>query len=153
MADDMKRSLLRDIDDRFAFNLLSRLLSVDPSERPSSIAEVIQHPFFTGKQAARMKGEDFEYDVFLSSRVWCDASFAEGLYCLRVKAGLNVYYDKIELESGMPWEEGFCNGLLKSNIFVPVVSRAVLGDPEKKKPGLNDLQRSSPCDNVRLEHR
>ena len=138
--------------------------------------DVLRHPFFSGKQVARMQGrlrssfrcvvavfwlrlcyssypfssffqgDKALYDVFLSYRVWCDAPFVEALYALLTAAGLRVYWDKECLEGGKPWEKGFCNGLVNSRAFVPVLSSRALGSTAS-------LKSDSRCDNVILEHR
>ncbi len=46
---------------------------------------------------------------------------------------------------GVSWEEGFCDGLVKSRIFLPLLSKGVLSNFEK-------LRADSYCDNVLLEY-
>ena len=46
---------------------------------------------------------------------------------------------------GISWEEGFCDGLVRSRIFIPLLSRGGLHNFTK-------LQADSNCDNVLLEY-
>jgi hypothetical protein len=50
------------------------------------------------------------------------------------------------------WEEGFCDGLLKSRIFVPLLSKKAINNPANKRCDFTALTPDSPCDNVLLEH-
>lgn len=54
---------------------------------------------------------------------------------------------------GVPWQEGFCDGLVKSLIFIPIFSRDAINHPSIEKQNLTLLSRSSACDNVLLESR
>ena len=46
---------------------------------------------------------------------------------------------------GVSWEEGFCDGLVKSRCFLPLLSRG-------SSDNFTKLASSSPCDNVLLEY-
>eukprot|EP01030_Chromulinospumella_sphaerica_P034607 gene34607-biopygen20653 len=105
--------------DPLARNLLSQMLMKDPAKRPT-LARILEHPFVTGRQVSRSVGEIAEFDVF---RVWSDASHVEYLYDKLTAEGLKVWWDKKELKYGENFEEGFCNGLVKSRIFVPFLSK------------------------------
>ena len=59
---------------------------------------------------------------------------------------MRVWWDKKCLEPGVPWEAGFCRGLIKSRSFLPIVSPGACGTWDQ-------LAASSPCDNVLLEYR
>lgn len=61
-------------------------------------------------------------------------------------------WDKICLEPGVSWEEGFCAGLVKSRIFVPLLSRGAINHPDKDWQNFSKLTVASKCDNVLLEH-
>jgi hypothetical protein len=50
------------------------------------------------------------------------------------------------------WEEGFCDGLVKSRIFMPILSRNAINDPDKSSQNFAQLEETSRCDNVLLEH-
>ena len=93
-----------------------------------------------------MVGEEAEYDVFLSYRVNSDSHHCELMYEMLTEKGLRVWWDKKSLLPGVNWEEGFCEGLIKSNAFVPLLSRDGLRNFES-------LTESSSCDNVLLEYR
>ena len=144
-SNDLKRKKLSKINDPYARHLLSQLLQKDPKRRPLT-RRVLAHPFLTGKKAQRLVGEKAEYDVFISYRVASDMNHAERLYNLLTARGLKVWWDRVSLEPGVPWEEGFCEGLMKCKSFVPLLSR----DGVK---GFMDLNEHSRCDNVLLEYR
>ena len=59
---------------------------------------------------------------------------------------MKVWYDQVSLQPGVPWEEGFCEGMMKSRAFVPLLSRRALVNFEH-------LNEGSSCDNVLLEYR
>lgn len=52
----------------------------------------------------------------------------------------------------VPWEIGFCDGLLKSKVFMPVLSRDAINHATKPNQNFANLVSNSPCDNVLLEH-
>lgn len=151
-TDSFKSERLSKIKNPEARNLVSRLLSKDPTSRPDA-SHVLAHPFLTGRRSARMVGEPPEYDIFLSYRVDSDFKFAEDLYDAFSKRGLKVWWDKKSLPNGKPWEEGFCDGLLKSRAFVAVVSRESINSSTVTRQNFSLLTEQSPCDNVLLEYR
>ena len=63
------------------------------------------------------------------------------------------------MKDGEDWEKGFCEGVMKSRFFVPLISakaieRApLLSDAEYKKRFSTDEVPTAWCDNVLLEHR
>ena len=144
-TDAYKSERLEKVLDPHARNLASRLLMKDLSKRPDA-SHVLVHPFLSGKRAARMIGEQAEYDVFLSYRVKSDSHHCKLIYEMLTEKGLRVWWDKECLQPGVDWEEGFCEGLIKSRAFVPLWSRGGLQNFE-------GLTESSRCDNVLLEHR
>ena len=56
------------------------------------------------------------------------------------------------MEPGQSWEDGFCDGLLKSRIFLPILSRGAINHPDKSWQNFSQLTADSNCDNVLLEH-
>jgi hypothetical protein len=84
--------------------------------------------------------------IFLSYRVRSDAAVVARLYEMLRQEGCHVWWDKVCLPKGVPWEEGFVDGLLGARIFVPIISRAALEN-------FATLDMDSPCDNVLLEYR
>ena len=140
-----KSKRLQKVKDPYARNLVSRLLMKDPFKRPDA-SHALAHPFFSGKRAARMVGEEAEYDVFLSYRVNSDFCHCKVIYEMLTEKGLRVWWDKTCLRAGVDWEEGFCEGLIKSKAFAPLLSRSGLESFE-------GLTESSSCDNVLLEYR
>mmetsp|Transcript_4050 Transcript_4050/g.5675 ORF Transcript_4050/g.5675 Transcript_4050/m.5675 type:complete len:256 (+) Transcript_4050:991-1758(+) len=100
-----------------------------------------------------MLGEVAVYDVFMSYRVQSDLKHAEILYSKLTGAGLKVWWDKKCLKPGVPWNEGFCDGMVQSLVFLPLLSRDAINHPSVDKQNFSHLTRSSNCDNVLLEHR
>jgi serine/threonine protein kinase len=78
------------IDDLYARNLVSEMLTKDPLRRPT-VEKILSHPFMTGQKAARMIGEEAQYDVFISYRVASDAINAERLYQILTAKGFRVW--------------------------------------------------------------
>jgi hypothetical protein len=62
----------------------------------------------------------YEYDCFISYRVFSDKSLAEILYLrLKNEKKLNPFWDKKCLKKGESWKSGFLNGLRKKfNVFL-----------------------------------
>ena len=144
-TNDYKLKRLQKVKDPYARNLVSRLLMKDPSKRPDT-SHALAHPFLSGKRAARMIGEEAEYDVFLSYRVSSDVHYCKLMYEMLTEKGLKVWWDKECLQPGVNWEEGFCEGLINSRAFVALLSKAGLQNFES-------LTEYSSCDNVLLEYR
>ena len=135
-----------------ARHLLSLLLYKDPKKRPSA-RHALDHPFISGKSPARMQGEKADFDIFLSYRVDSDSAHVEALYNALVDVGLRVWWDKKCLEAGKNWEEGFCDGLVKSSHFVCLLSAGAVNNPVKPSQNFSKLENISRCDNVFLEWR
>ena len=140
------------VTDDYARNLLSLLLDRDPSRRLRP-DQVIDHPFISGVQTERLQGEPAAWDVFLSYRVDSDSHLVELFYNALTDLGLKVWWDKVCLLPGVPWEEGFCNGLADSSCFVCLLSRNAINHPDKPWQNFTHLEPSSRCDNVLLEWR
>ena len=89
-----------------------------------------------------------EFDVFISYRVQTEQRVAGMLYNLltRHPHSLRVYLDKVCLEDGKPWQEGFTKGLFRSNVYCILFSKAGM-------ERLLELTPDSPVDNVLLEIR
>ena len=132
-------------------NLLSRMLSKSPAMRPSMSA-ILDHPFVSGKDSVRMVGDPYVYDAFISYRVSADAELAKNLHQKLTDRGLNVFWDKVCLQDGKPWEVGFCEGLVNSRVFVALISEDAVAHPTNDRSCFNRLTATSICDNVLLEH-
>ena len=78
------------IKDSLARNLISQMLTKDPTRRPL-MSQVLAHPFFTGRHTARLVGMAPEFDVFISYRVASDAHHAERLFDLLSAQQINVW--------------------------------------------------------------
>ena len=149
---ELKADKLANVPNQLARNLLSQMLHKDPLQRPS-LARVLAHPFLSGKKVVRMVGDKPTYDVFLSYRVASDSPHVEKLYNSLTAQGFKVYWDKLCLESGVDWEQGFCEGLVSSRAFVPLLSRDAINHPDIAWQNFSKLTADSRCDNVFLEHR
>lgn len=148
----VKEKKLNRCMDPMVKNLLSQMLNKDPMKRPP-ISRILAHPFVSQKQVARLIGEEAEFDVFISYRVASDAKHAELLYNLLTSKGLKVWWDKLCLEPGVEWKEGFCAGLINSRTFVCILSPDAINHPEVDRQSFARLTPASACDNVLLEHR
>lgn len=142
-SDSLKVEKLTRVKNTAARNLISLLLSKEPRKRPS-IRHVLVHPFLTGKRISRLISDEAEFDVFLSYRVASDSQHAEMLYNMLRGAGLRVWWDKECLKPGEPWDVGFCVGLMKSKVFLPIISQGAIGC-------FTNLHCGSPCDHLLLE--
>jgi hypothetical protein len=60
-------------------------------------------------------------------------------------------WDKKSLDPGVSWREGFCNGLVKSRIFMALLSREAINHPTENRQNFSRLTTDSKCDNVLLE--
>jgi hypothetical protein len=143
---------LTEITDEKARNLISLMLSRDPSHRPS-LSRIVLHPFISGKTTTRLSAQAPAYDVFISYRVASDSRHVEYLYNLLCDHGLKVWWDKICLKPGVPWEQGFCSGLVDSKAFVCLLSKEAINHPDRPWQNFSQLHVQSKCDNVFLEHR
>ena len=65
-------------------------------------------------------------------------------------AGISVWLDKVCLQPGEPWEEGFCRGMAMSRIFIPVLSRSAIKNYSNARNNFELLREDSQCDNVIL---
>jgi hypothetical protein len=105
-----------------------------------------------GKKNIRQPGETATFDVFISYRVASDSVPAQLLYDRLSSSNVRVWWDKVSLQPGMPWAIGFCEGLAKSRIFMPILSREAINSDSDSRRSFPSLQSDSPCDNVLLEH-
>ena len=151
-SDALKESKLSAVEDKYARNLLSLLLDKDPARRPDP-SHVMSHPFISGVHPHRMMGDPPTFDVFLSYRVDSDSDHVEMMYNALTEQGLKVWWDKLCLLPGQPWEEGFCDGLVNSSCFVCLLSRNAINHPDKAWQNFCKLEAGSRCDNVLLEWR
>ena len=84
------------------------------------------------------------FDCFISYRVAADKDIAEKIHDKLSLKGLFPFLDKVKLKDGMPWKEGFLQGLSGSKCFVSVISRKAL-------ESCRDMKRNHTWDNVLLE--
>ena len=148
-SDKVKNEKLSRVKNPLARNLLSIMLQKEARKRPP-VSVVLKHPFLSFHRSFRENvsaaGEvvSREYDVFISYRVATDLPHVETLHRLLQKAGLKVWWDKTSLEPGEPWDIAAFKGMLKSKIFIPLVSRGAL-------QRIATLDKGAACDNMYLE--
>ena len=82
-----------------------------------------------------------------------DEPHAQALYEQLTAAGCRVWWDKVCLQTGVSWKDGFCAGMMNSRVFVCLVSKEAIHHPEKEWQNFSKLTSGSNCDNVYLEHR
>ncbi len=81
-----------------------------------------------------------------------DSAHVESMYNLLTAKGLRVWWDKICLQAGKPWEDGFCDGLVSSKSFICLISADAIAHPTNLRQNFSQLSANSACDNVLLEH-
>lgn len=81
-----------------------------------------------------------------------DSANVESLYNKLIARGLTVWWDKICLQPGKLWEDGFCDGLVSSRAFVCLLSKQAIAHPTNTRQSFSSLTSVSACDNVLLEH-
>jgi GTPase SAR1 family protein len=142
------------------------LISLD---RVQSIFGAGGHELWVGKGTSQVRLErshfglfvppDVEdrYDIFISYRQSSDAPFARMLFdCLAKfvygKEGrrLKVFLDSKRLLGGRSWKQGFIDGLKRSTLLVPIVSKGALV-PMSIANGFDPGNSKDWCDNVLLE--
>jgi TIR domain/Protein kinase domain len=151
-APDFIQRRLEGVSNTTGRNLIAQLLHKDPTMRLSA-TNAKYHPFLTGRAASRMVGQSADYDVFISYRVASDSEYAKQCYTQLTDAGLRVWWDKVCLKPGISWEDGFMDGLLRSRIFLPLLSREGINHPAIPWQNFSKLTSDSRCDNVLLEYR
>ena len=140
------------IQNNEARNLVAQMLSKNPTKRPT-LQRILAHPFVSRKPVVRMIGEEAAFDCFISYRVNSDAGHALKLYEMLTSRGITVWLDTKCLQTGVPWEKGFCQGLVNSRSFVSLLSREAINHPTNHRQNFNKLSTTSRCDNVLLEMR
>lgn len=142
-----KQERLAKISHPLATNLVSQLLVLDSRKRLASIGHLLAHSFFSVHTVGRLLGDPAAFDCFISYRVDSEEKLVDKLELLLRARGIKVWRDKTNLQNGVSWEIGFCDGLVKSRVFKPILSRRGIKDKFDK------LTEASGCDNVQLEHR
>jgi hypothetical protein len=74
------------------------------------------------------------------------------IYDILTGEGLKVWWDQRCLSPGVSWKEGFTDGLVRSRIFMPVLSREAINSNTNTRANFSALQTDSAVDNVLLEH-
>lgn len=112
--------LLETVLHRYPYKLISLLLSTDPKRTPS-IENILHHPFIN-RSIDGYIDENRVFNLFLSYRAQSDYQNAEKIFDLLSSSGISIWWDKVCLQPGEAWEEGFCNGLLNSKVYLPILS-------------------------------
>lgn len=96
------------------------------------------------KQRVRLQRKGIT--VFVSYRVAADKDLAMRLWNKLTNLSVEVWWDSRCLEDGANWEHGFVQGLVGSQVFVPILSEGAIRN-------FASLTDDSPCDNLLLELR
>jgi len=83
--------------------------------------------------------------LFIGYRVDSEKDLVERICDKLTIQGVQFWWDTKCLRPGIPWEEGFADGLNRATVFVPVLSKLALAAFSRLTP-------DSSCDNVLLEH-
>lgn len=84
-----------------------------------------------------------EYDVFLSHANADKADIVDGLYISLEKLGVNIFYDKKNLEWGDNWKERIINGTKKAEFAIIVISENFFGREWTEKELAEFLKRQN----------
>eukprot|EP01035_Chromulina_nebulosa_P023487 gene23487-30448_t len=114
--------------------------------------QVMNHVFISGKQYPRILGEKAEFDIFISYRRESDFSLAKVCYEYLTAKGYRIWWDHTCVKAGESWELSVSMGLMKSRIFIPIISRNSLNHSSNPLSNICMLRKDSPCDNVILEY-
>lgn len=132
-------------EDGVAKAVLEFSLLVSRAEDGSDVVVKEVKPAFQRLTALVMGKSKTLFNLFLSYRVWCEANTAEKL-CFRLLASsLDVFWDKICLPDGAPWEDCFRIGLRRSEHVVALLSADTLD-------GMVSNVQTGRQDNVLLEY-
>ena len=83
--------------------------------------------------------------LFIGYRVDSEKDLVERICDKLTIQGVQFWWDTKCLRPGIPWEEGFADGLNRATVFVPVLSKLALAAFSRLTP-------DSSCDNMLLEH-
>ena len=117
-----KINLMSLITDRYARNLLSRILRRDPKDR-LLIADIIAHPFLSGLTPARMVGEKPTYDVYITYKEKYHIEHAKVLQQKLTALGLNVWAFFVNCTAGLSYIKEWRDGLVNCSVVVMLLSR------------------------------
>ena len=120
-----------------------QVIPLDPSNVAGSVNEIAATIRASIGENTGADGKT-KYDCFLSYRVATDADVAEKIYDKLTVLGFFPFLDKFKLKSGMPWKDGFLEGLKNSLCFVSLVSQKALAC-------CKDKTKNHAYDNVLLE--
>ena len=99
-SEKIKRKRFQEISNAQARNLVAQMLTKDTKLRPS-MSQVLVHPFLSGGNVARLIGEEASFDVF---SVQSDLNHAKKVSDILTAAELKVWWDKVSLKPGVPWQ-------------------------------------------------
>lgn len=143
-GDEIKMQKLSRISDPIAANLISQMLTRDPTKRPT-LERVLAHPFLSGRdKVVRLVGQRSIYDVFLACHKSIDRQIVEAIYNVLTERGLSVWVCN-ELSGPIrSSEDESCKALLNSSSFV-----CLLDGFQRFEKFVND----SPADSFLLQCR
>eukprot|EP00656_Telonema_subtile_P017677 TRINITY_DN19523_c0_g1_i2.p1 TRINITY_DN19523_c0_g1~~TRINITY_DN19523_c0_g1_i2.p1 ORF type:complete len:783 (+),score=141.89 TRINITY_DN19523_c0_g1_i2:319-2667(+) len=106
-----------------AIDALSQLLAANPADRPASMLEVLQHPFFTGRAVAfpRVPRHPGTLDVIFSYQTHNFGLLARVRRCLKT-LGLSTV-DGSVVPPGSDWRAWYFGRLEEATCFVAIVSQ------------------------------
>lgn len=166
-----KQSLLSSVTDQQLRNLLSRLLNKDPARR-LPLRQVLLHPFVldldhqvqtsagasgSEDRATHCRSEEdpYRYDVYLCYRQSSDLELSRSIHRTLTALGLQVWFDESIVHIGNSFEQAYVEGLQRSKVFMPVLSRGAINDDSffHGSNSFSRLRSDSPIDRLLLEMR
>ena len=118
-------------------------ISLDPDNVVAAVDKIAAAVRLSVGDHTGCDGET-SFDCFLSYRVAADKDVAEKVYYMLLSKGLFPFLDRVKLKDGMPWKDGFLQGLKGSKCFISLVSRKAL-------ESCRDKTKNHTRDNVLLE--
>lgn len=116
---------------------------MDPEDIDVAVGRLVPTIRAAAGESARFDGVN-SFHCFISYRVNADRVIAERIYEKLTLQGIFPFLDKVKLQPGYPWKEGFLQGLQNSKCYIPLISRRAL-EP------LRDRSRDHSMDNLLLE--
>jgi hypothetical protein len=105
-----------------------------------AVLEKIANVVGTGPANAPCNGQD-SFDCFISYRVSADREAAGRIYEYLASKGIHTFLDSKCLKDGMPWKDGFVQGLMNSRLFLGLMSTDAFAP-------VRDLRKDHTYDNV-----
>ena len=172
-SDETKAHKLSVVADPITRDLLSKLLTKDPTQRPA-LSDILNHEYFKQTELRSLKSRSTNnlltnsnyyseqvYDFYISYRdVDPDDSVVEEIYAALTNAGYTVSLglrDDPELTARLNSDSERCNiifkKILQSKAIIPIFSRSGMRNNFYDQFNLELLESSSPCDMLLFEHK